>query len=201
MKSYILISDAQQLFKESVASLINKEIDKDYICKQYCTYETLVQNVKAISGNIKLIILSTNLIDIGKINKRLPDLRTITKTPILVITSINNRFFAQEVIDSGATYCLVKTTSHERCKEVINKILSGKQIDPFKESKSEIYSNKLTKRQYEVLSEIAQGMLNKQIANKLRISESTVKIHISSILVKLSVNNRTEAAIKFFQEA
>ena len=94
MKSYILISNAQQLFKESVASLINKEIDKDYICKQYCTYETLVQNVKAISGNIKLIILSTNLIDIGKINKRLPDLRTITKTPILVITSIDSRFFA-----------------------------------------------------------------------------------------------------------
>ncbi len=88
----------------------------------------------------------------------------ITKTPILVITSINSRFFAQEVIDSGATYCLVKTTSHERCKEVINKILSGKQIAPFEESKSEIYSNKLTKRQYEVLSEIAQGMLNKQIA-------------------------------------
>ncbi len=40
-----------------------------------------------------------------------------------------------------------------------------------------------------------------QIANKLRISESTVKIHVSSILVKLSVNNRTEAVIKFFQEA
>lgn len=198
--SYILVSDAQQLFRESVISLINKEIDKNYICKQYCDYETLEQDIKVINDDIKLVILSTNLVDIGKINKRLHSLKVVAKAPILVVTSTSSRFFAQEVIDSGATHCLVKTTSHEKCKEVINNILLGKQIAQFEESKGKKIPNDLTKRQYEVLSEIAQGKLNKQIASKLQISESTVKIHISSILVKLSVNNRTEAVVKFFQE-
>lgn len=197
MKNHILISDAQQLFKESLNSVIN-EIDSNYVCKQYCSYKDLKQGVKDFNDNIALVVLSTNLADIKNINLTLLNLNTLTKAPILVITSINSQFFAQDVVNSGATTCLLKTESHENCKESIHNLLIGKKYIQAK--KSNIFNDKLTKRQYEVLSEISQGLLNKQIANKLNISESTVKIHISSILIKLSVNNRTEAAVKFFRE-
>lgn len=197
MKNHILISDAQQLFKESLKSVIN-EIDKNYVCKQYCTYKDLKQGVKSFNDNICLVVLSTNLADIKNINLTLSNLKTLTKSPILVITSIDSRFFAQEVVDSGAIACLLKIESHKTCKETIKNLLTGKKITQLKELN--VFNDKLTKRQYEVLSEISRGLLNKQIAAKLNISESTVKIHISSILVKLSATNRTEAAIKFLHE-
>lgn len=200
MKNYVLISDAQQLFKESIGHVINHEIDEDCICKYYCTYKSLKQDIARLNNNIKLVILSTNLVDITNINRATSGLKTITKAPILVTTSINSQFFAREIIDSGAISCMVKTESHENCKVIINTILTGKKYtQPGKLNHKNTYN--LTKRQYEVLSEISQGLLNKEIAAKLDISESTVKIHISTILAKLSVNNRTEAVVKFFYEA
>ncbi|WP_378180629.1 response regulator transcription factor [Aquimarina sp. SS2-1] len=51
----------------------------------------------------------------------------------------------------------------------------------------------LSKREYEVLCEIASGLSNKEIAEKLFVSESTIKTHVSSILVKLDAKRRTQA--------
>ena len=53
----------------------------------------------------------------------------------------------------------------------------------------------LTSQQFRVLGMISQGMLNKQIAFDLKISEATVKVHITAILKKLNVQNRTQAVI------
>ena len=51
----------------------------------------------------------------------------------------------------------------------------------------------ITKREYEVLQEIASGLSNKEIANKLFLSESTIKTHVSNLLVKLDAKRRTQA--------
>jgi two-component system, NarL family, response regulator YdfI len=61
-------------------------------------------------------------------------------------------------------------------------------------SPEEQFSEPLTQREVEVLGWLAQGLTNKQISNRLTISEHTVKFHISSIYTKLGVANRTEAA-------
>ena len=55
--------------------------------------------------------------------------------------------------------------------------------------------DELTKRELEVLIEVANGKLNKKIANELKISERTVKNHISNIFKKIDVNDRTQAAV------
>lgn len=57
----------------------------------------------------------------------------------------------------------------------------------------------LSKREYEVLKEIASGLSNKEIANKLFLTESTIKTHISNLLAKLNAKKRTEA-IKIAKE-
>ena len=54
----------------------------------------------------------------------------------------------------------------------------------------------LSKREYEVLQEIALGLSNKQIAEKLFLSESTIKTHVSSVLLKLNAERRTQALQK-----
>ena len=59
--------------------------------------------------------------------------------------------------------------------------------------------NSLTAREIEVLELIAEGMINKEIAKQLYISEKTVKNHVSNIFKKLNVSDRTQAAIYAFK--
>ena len=62
-------------------------------------------------------------------------------------------------------------------------------------SEAEVLVSPLTPRETEILNHIAQGLLNKQIASKLGISEQTIKNHVTSILRKLNANARTEAVV------
>ncbi len=59
--------------------------------------------------------------------------------------------------------------------------------------------DKLTRREYEVITLIAEGLNNKEIAEKLFISEKTVKNHVSNIFKKINVSDRTQAAIYAFK--
>src|SRR5699024_8069040 len=61
------------------------------------------------------------------------------------------------------------------------------------------YTNKLSKRESEVLTEMAKGKTNKEIAETLFVSEKTVKTHVSHIFAKLQVSDRTQAAIYAMQ--
>ncbi|GAA4111311.1 hypothetical protein GCM10022393_08910 [Aquimarina addita] len=74
-----------------------------------------------------------------------------------------------------------------------------KEVLYYKESKTKTIDHKkiellgLTKREYQVLSEIALGLSNKEIADKLFVSESTIKTHVSNLLLKLNAKRRTQA--------
>ncbi|AXT57628.1 response regulator transcription factor [Aquimarina sp. MMG015] len=81
---------------------------------------------------------------------------------------------------------------------VIGIIINKKVLHREKSNSKEIDHEKiktlgLSKREYEVLCEIASGLSNKEIAKKLFVSESTIKTHVSNILVKLNAKRRTQA--------
>jgi DNA-binding NarL/FixJ family response regulator len=79
----------------------------------------------------------------------------------------------------------------------INKKSLHKNAMPSNEINHQKISDlEITKREYEVLQEIATGLSNKEIANKLFLSESTIKTHVSSLLVKLDAKRRTQAIQK-----
>ncbi|MGB3151137.1 MAG: response regulator transcription factor, partial [Maribacter sp.] len=71
--------------------------------------------------------------------------------------------------------------------------LSKKQSVATAVNHKKIEELELSKREYEVLKEIASGLSNKEIANKLFLTESTIKTHVSSILLKLNAKRRTQA--------
>ncbi|MDY8136952.1 response regulator transcription factor [Aquimarina sp. 2201CG5-10] len=76
---------------------------------------------------------------------------------------------------------------------LINKKVLHKKKIPGKIDHKKIETLGLSKREYEVLCEIASGLSNKEIADKLFISESTIKTHVSNLLVKLNAKRRTQA--------
>ena len=102
--------------------------------------------------------------------------------PSVLIEAIRSVFSGQSYIQPNMTTELVKefnrVTLHEKDKHE---------------------SNNLTAREIEVLKLIAEGMINKEIARQLYISEKTVKNHVSNIFRKLDVSDRTQAAIYAFK--
>lgn len=102
--------------------------------------------------------------------------------PYVLIDAIRNVYQGQTYIQSNMTKELVK--------EFNRVTLNEKENNEY---------NNLTAREMEVLELIAEGMINKEIAKKLYISEKTVKNHVSSIFKKLNVSDRTQAAIYAFK--
>lgn len=126
---------------------------------------------------------------------------------ILVLTSFEDQEHVISAIQAGADgYCL-KDTEPENLMEAIQRVFAGnKNIDPkvanhlfqhVNQGESEEIKalRELTNREREVLIEIAKGKSNKKIAEDLFISEKTVKTHITNLLSKLPVTDRTQAAL------
>jgi DNA-binding NarL/FixJ family response regulator len=146
---------------------------------------------------IDLILLDINLPDVSgidlckKIGKEFPQIK------ILGISTFSERSYISRMIENGASGYLIKSASSSEIEDAIKTVLEGK-----------IYLNvsmghllrplsivpddnlpKLTKREKEILTLIAEGFTNNQIAEKLFISPLTVDSHRKNLLTKLNVNN------------
>lgn len=128
------------------------------------------------------------------------------RVKILVLTVHNEVEYLMKAMDIGVDGYLLKDSESSELKKAILTVINGEtyiqpSLIPMYNSKmidietdySKIES--LTKRELDVLKSLAFGMYNKEIANKLEISERTVKNHVSNIFKKISVSDRTQAAV------
>lgn len=132
---------------------------------------------------------------------------------IIVLTIHEDREYLFKTIQMGAEGYVLKDAEPAVLIEAIRKVYSGQsyiQSNMTKElvkefnrvtlhEKDKNEENNLTAREIEVLELIAEGMINKEIAKQLYISEKTVKNHVSNIFKKLNVSDRTQAAIYAFK--
>ncbi len=132
----------------------------------------------------------------GHIRRELPDTEVIALTSVLE----NNSVF--RAIQAGAIGYLLKDTEAPRLREAIKAAADGKvQLSPeaatvlLREVRTPSSSEHLTERETEVLQLLADGRSNKEIARQLQIAETTVKSHVKSIMQKLDVASRTQAAL------
>ncbi len=130
------------------------------------------------------------------------------QTNILVLTISENDEDLFAAIRFGARGYLLKNAEPEELIQAIHQVaLGGAVVSPFMASKllaeftqktsrlkMEDANTSLSPREEEVLQQLSQGLTNKQIADLLFISENTVKTHLRSIMEKLHVTNRTQAA-------
>ncbi|WP_300118488.1 response regulator transcription factor [uncultured Enterococcus sp.] len=127
---------------------------------------------------------------------------------ILIVTSYIDDEKVFPAIQAGASGYLLKTSSAQEIAEAIRKTINGERV--IEEEVSEKIQNQdyadqfflyeeLTNREKEVLDLIAQGKSNQEIAEDLFITLKTVKTHVSNILAKLGVEDRTQAAIYAFK--
>lgn len=125
--------------------------------------------------------------------------------PVVVVSGNEDRDVIRRCIDFGASGFIPKTTGVEAMRAAIRAVLEGghwtpPDVDltrPADKETADIVRRlaALTPQQVRVLMMLSEGLLNKQIAYELSVSEATVKAHVSAILQKLGVESRTQAVI------
>lgn len=146
---------------------------------------------------LDLVMPEMNGIEITEVLKR-----QYPQVKVLVLTSYVDDEHVISAIDKGADGYEMKDVEPKKLIETIHKVLNGERII-HPEAKSVIetvskkphFTNKLSKREVEVLREMVKGKTNKEIAQTLFVSEKTIKTHVSHIFNKLQVTDRTQAAI------
>jgi DNA-binding NarL/FixJ family response regulator len=126
--------------------------------------------------------------------------------PVVVISATDDGVTVRRAIDLGASGYVSKSAGMEEIREAISTVLAGgistpRSLELTKETDPEVADlipriQSLTPQQKRVLGMLGEGLLNKQIAYELSVSEATIKAHVSAILQKLNVDSRTQAVIK-----
>lgn len=165
--------------------------------------------------SVKAIVAANEDLDIVLLDLSMPgasglsgliSLRGIHATvPVVIISAHDDPETIRRALELGASGFISKSASMDDIRGAIEAVLSGEIIAPGDidlgvERDPEISDlikrlQSLTPQQTRVLGMLAEGLLNKQIAYELGVSEATIKAHVSAILQKLGVDSRTQAVI------
>jgi DNA-binding NarL/FixJ family response regulator len=158
------------------------------------------------SSDIDLVLLDLSLNGIGGLTG-LISLRVLQPmVPVAIVSATDDAVTIRAALALGAAGFISKSSSPETINEAVRTILDGQiwsplvgdevgELDP-EMVELILCMRKLTPQQGRVLGMMADGMLNKQIAHELNVSEATIKAHVSAVLYKLGVESRTQAVIR-----
>lgn len=197
-----LIIDDHPLFRDALElALIKSDITPSNIrCES-----TIENGIKALNTeNYGLLLLDLNLSD-SRDFEGLSKVRAVNQTiPIIIISATETEQAYNTAMTLGASGYIPKSSALEDITAAIKSVLSGQTVFPEKVSDLSAASNSasqrlgsLTPAQHRVMNCLSDGLLNKQIAFEMSISEATVKAHMTAIFRKLGANNRTQALLIF----
>ncbi|NNC22808.1 response regulator transcription factor [Salinisphaera sp. USBA-960] len=196
----ILIADDHPLFRTALGQAISDSLP-DATLDTVGDFEQL-SNRLTHADDVDLLLLDLNMPG-AKGYAALVHARTAAPTlPIIVISAYEDPDVVSTALDHGASGFIPKSSASETLADAITAVLAGGEWVPADvradRAARDSFSDKLatlTAQQQRVLEMLTEGMLNKQIAIDLAISEATVKAHITAILRKLAVSTRTQAVI------
>ncbi|WP_293370654.1 response regulator transcription factor [Nevskia sp.] len=125
---------------------------------------------------------------------------TFPQLPVAVVSSLPTRSWLRLAQSLGAVAYIHKSATPEQMVAILRRVLAGEpgwpaHGDPVIDDSGTAPLDRLSPQELRVLLQLQGGRLNKQIAGRLGISESTVKTHVSAILHKLGLSSRTQAAV------
>lgn len=199
------IADDHPLFRNALLEVINSRFEGVQI-SQSATFDETLAAIES-KQDFDLLILDLNmpgsndLYGLISIRERFPLL------PVVIVSAYENVEIVSRAIGHGASGYIPKSLSIDAISEALNSIIEGDIWIPeqYRGKLNELQSEEksladkisdLTPQQYRVLHFIREGWLNKQIAHELNVTEATIKAHVTVILRKLGVNNRTQAVVQ-----
>ena len=160
----------------------------------------------AANPNADLLLLDLAMSGVSGLSGLISLRAEFQSLPVVIVSASDDPATIRRALDLGASGFISKSASIEDIREGISSVLSGNVYTPGgyvrgAEQDGEVADliarlRTLTPQQSRVLAMLAEGLLNKQIAYELGVSEATIKAHVSAILLKLNVDSRTQAVIQ-----
>ena len=212
-KVKVLIVDDHIVFCEALSSLlaIKGEVDVVGIASNA---EDAFKKVKQLNPDV--VLMDIELKDSDGIQTTRIIKEKYPNTEVIILTMHTDEQYVLEAIQAGAKGYILKDFPSSLLLEAIRYVAKGKSLfDPTSSSKVlnelRILLNKkrqltgekdssLSKREVEILKLIAEGYTNKEIAQKLHLSQHTVRNHITNIFLKLNCNTRAKAVLEAFKK-
>lgn len=156
-------------------------------------------------GEVDLVLLDLTMPGMRGLSGLLYLRAQYPSVPVVIVSANDDPGMVRRCMDFGASGFIPKTLSIDAIRGAVAKVLAGglwvpRDVDLDRGADAEVAHllarvATLTPQQVRVLMMLAEGLLNKQIAHALGVSEATVKAHVSAILQKLGVESRTQAVI------
>ena len=207
----VLIADDHVLLREGLRRILEMESDLEVVGEAGDGFQAIAQ-VKQLQPDV--VLMDINMPGMGGLEATRAICKQVPTTNVIVLTVHDSDEYVVEMVNAGAKGYLLKDVEPATVIEAIHRVHDGESFIPsdlmvkvFREFKRiTAYQREfstpigrrddgLTARELEVLQHIVWGQTNKEIAAALFISEKTVKNHVTSILRKLELNDRTQAAV------
>ena len=202
----VMIADDHELIREGISRILDMENDIDIVYKAKSGIEAL-EVIKDIKPDV--ILLDINMGELNGIETLKKIKASGSKTKIIMLTVYDDVEYISQSVNLGANGYVLKDSDSDTLIKTIKIVNDGgsyiqptlatqliKHMTTEKKSTSDKkLLDLLTRRELIVMKEISSGLNNKSISKKLNISEKTVKNHVSSILKKLELQDRTQVAI------
>ena len=205
----IVIADDQALFREGLRTLLSTRPDMDVV-GEAADGDEAVALVEQLRPDVVLMDLRMPRADGIQATARLRD--RCPEIPVLVLTTFDDDANLFGALRAGAAGYLLKDVSSEtlvsaihaatRGEAFLQSTVTGRVVAAFARlmeaggPKAEALVLPLSPREREIVSLLGSGASNKEIADRLNLAEGTVKNHVTSILTKLDVRDRTQAALR-----
>jgi len=198
-----LIADDHPLYREALISALRPLFENVDIIQS----DNLDSTLQALQQNsdFDLVMLDLNMPGCDSFYGLIRVSQDFPKVPVAVISASDSADVVSKVMSLGAKGFIPKATATQTIADALKQIMDGNNWLP-EGMQTSIEQDapvidiaklvgELTPKQFQALKLLQNGLLNKQIAFDLNITEATVKAHISAVFRKLNVNNRTQAVV------
>lgn len=201
----VLVCDDQAVVAEGLEMILSADPEIEVVALAYSGAEGIE---KARHTRPDLVLMDLNMPGVNGIQATREILKDRTETKILVLTTFGDDEWVFDAVRSGAAGYLLKGTPRDELIKAVKGTAAGdSHIDPAVGAKilahvagsvapqKTTLADDLSERELEILNLLSQGLTNAEIAEKLFLTKGTVRNYVSSILAKLQVEDRTQAAI------
>ena len=198
----VLIADDHPVVRQGLRTFLELQDDMEIVGEAGDGEEAVAKVQQLLPDVVLMDLVMPRLGGIEAIRQ----VRAVSpSSKVIVLTSFDDDEMVFPSVKAGAAGYLLKNARPQELAEAIRTVhrgeallhptIAAKLMQEFAHDKPRATGETLTERELEVLRHIARGMANKEIARELTISEKTVKTHVSNILAKLHLADRTQAAL------
>ncbi|MCB2077092.1 MAG: response regulator transcription factor [Novosphingobium sp.] len=200
MAGRIVIADDHPLLRAAIRTTVEKVWPGSEIVE---VADAAAARAEAQAGDVELMTLDLHMADSAGLQMLMELRQDFPAMPVVVVSASEDARIRRGAKELGAAGFIPKSASLDAMREALAAIAEGDLSFPDDDAIGSAYEGedaiarlaRLTPAQRRILSLVAQGKLNKQIAHEMEISEATVKAHMTAIFRRLGVFNRTQAVL------